>query len=112
MDKIIAIPIENGVLCSHFGHCEKFAIIKLVDNKIESIEEIAPPEHIPGLYPGWVAKFNTTDVIIGGIGENALQLFREQNINVFVGATIKEPKELVMDFVNNNLKLQKNHCNH
>jgi len=27
MNKIIAIPLENGVLCAHFGHCQTFAIV-------------------------------------------------------------------------------------
>lgn len=32
--KKIAIPLENGRLCSHFGHCEQFAIIDVENNTI------------------------------------------------------------------------------
>ena len=112
MNKIIAIPLENGILCSHFGHCEKFAIINIVNNLITDIQEHTPPEHIPGLYPRWVAQYKVTDVIAGGMGEQAINLFKEQNINVYVGAPIKDAKELVNDFINNDLNLKSNLCNH
>lgn len=48
MNKCIAIPLENGVLCAHFGHCEQFAIVTVVNNEITEIKELTPPEHVPG----------------------------------------------------------------
>jgi len=32
--KKIAIPLENGRLCSHFGHCQQFAIVDVENNSI------------------------------------------------------------------------------
>ena len=32
MNKKIAIPMENGILCSHFGHCEYFALVNIENN--------------------------------------------------------------------------------
>lgn len=115
MEKIkrcIALPLENGVLCAHFGHCEQFAIVELQDNQITNIREITPPDHEPGLYPRWVAGFGVTDVISGGMGQKAIQLFNDQKINAFVGAPPKAPRELVEDFVNNKLELTANYCHH
>ncbi len=112
MKKIFAIPLENGMLCAHFGHCQKFAIVEVENKNITAMQEIVPPEHQPGLYPKWVAGFGTTDVIAGGMGQHAVNLFNEQKINVFVGAPIKEPKELVEDFLNENLSLSANYCDH
>ncbi|MDX9812306.1 MAG: NifB/NifX family molybdenum-iron cluster-binding protein, partial [Bacteroidales bacterium] len=34
MKKRIAIPLEGGILCSHFGHCEQFAIVDAEDKTI------------------------------------------------------------------------------
>ena len=34
MKKRIAIPLEGGILCSHFGHCEQFAIVDAEDKSI------------------------------------------------------------------------------
>ncbi len=112
MNKRIAIPLENGVLCAHFGHCQQFAIVEVVNNKITDIKEITPPEHIPGLYPRWVAEFGVTDVIGGGMGQKAIDLFNQQNINAFVGAPTKAARELVSDFIENKLILTANYCNH
>ena len=75
MDKCIAIPMENGVLCSHFGHCQNFAIVTVINNEITEIEEITPPVHEPGVYPRFVATFGVTDVIAGGMGQKAINLF-------------------------------------
>jgi len=110
--RCIALPLENGVLCEHFGHCQEFAIVELEDNKIVSIKEVTPPEHVPGLYPRWVAGFGVTDVIAGGMGQKAIQLFNAQQINAFVGAPQKSARELVEDFLNNKLELSANYCHH
>lgn len=112
MKKIFAIPLENGVLCRHFGHCQAFAIVETSGGKITKISEAIPPEHVPGLYPRWVAGFGVTDVIAGGMGQKAIALFNEQNINAFVGAPVGTARELVEDFLNNRLELSANYCDH
>ena len=112
MKKCIAIPLEQGVLCAHFGHCETFAIVDVVDGKVASMKEVTPPEHVPGLYPRWVAGFGVTDVIAGGMGQKAIDLFNQQNINAFVGAPMEGPRELVEAFVAGRLTLNANYCNH
>ncbi|MFW5793294.1 MAG: NifB/NifX family molybdenum-iron cluster-binding protein [Bacteroidota bacterium] len=112
MKKRIAIPLENGLLCAHFGHCQKFAIMDVIDNSIENAKEIVPPDHQPGLYPKWIAEFGVTDVIAGGIGQKAISLFNSFNINVFAGAPIKDSKSLAEDFIKGNLSLEANYCDH
>jgi predicted Fe-Mo cluster-binding NifX family protein len=111
-DKIIAIPLENGMLCAHFGHCQAFSIVKVKDGKIIEIREEVPPEHVPGLYPRWVAQFGVSDVIAGGMGQHAIDLFKQQGIDVYVGAPAKSPENLVQDFLNDSLQLTANYCNH
>jgi len=112
MEKVIAIPMQSGKLCEHFGHCEYFSIVSVKDGQVADIKEVVPPEHVPGLYPKWVAGMGATDVIAGGMGQKAVSLFNAQNINAFVGAPIKGAKELVEDFLNNRLSLSANYCNH
>jgi predicted Fe-Mo cluster-binding NifX family protein len=112
MNKKIAIPLEGGLLCAHFGHCQQFAIVSVDNNTITSVSEITPPEHQPGLYPKWIASHGVTDVIAGGMGQQAINLFNQQNINVFVGAPVKGAKGLVEDFLSNNLTLNANYCDH
>lgn len=112
MKRTFAIPTENGVLCAHFGHCQQFAVVEVENNQIISTSNVIPPEHVPGLYPAWVAQLGATDVIAGGMGQQAITLFNQQKINVFVGAPIDDPSALVKRFLEDKLELNANYCNH
>jgi len=112
MKKRIAIPLENGILCSHFGHCQQFAILDTDSNLITNESFITPPPHEPGLLPGWLAEKGVTDVIAGGMGQRAIELFNRQNINVFVGAQLKSPADLTNDLLNQSLVAGANYCDH
>jgi predicted Fe-Mo cluster-binding NifX family protein len=112
MKKRIAVPLEGGILCSHFGHCEQFAILDTEDNTITNRSLITPPPHEPGLLPGWLAEKGITDVIAGGIGQRAIGLFNQHAINVFVGASVKSPDELASDLINDRLQAGANYCDH
>lgn len=107
-----AIPLENGVLCAHFGHCQQFAIIEVENDSIVKEELITPPPHEPGLLPGWLAERGVSDIIAGGLGQRAIGLFRQQNIRTFIGAQPKAPKELVSDHLNKRLVTGENACTH
>jgi len=112
MKKRIAIPLENGILCSHFGHCQQLAIIDTDNNNILGETLVTPPPHEPGLLPAWLAEKGVTDVIAGGMGQRAIDLFNQQKINVFVGAQLKSHKELVNDLLNDSLAAGANYCDH
>ncbi len=112
MKSTIAIPLENGRLCSHFGHCQHFAVVNVENNIIVNEDLITPPPHEPGLLPGWLAERGVTDVIAGGMGQRAVNLFTEQNIRVSVGAQAKAPRDLVNDWINNTLVTGSNACDH
>ena len=45
----IAIPLTEGILAQHFGHCQQFAVIDVnSDSKsIENQELLTPPAHEP-----------------------------------------------------------------
>ena len=112
MKQLFAIPLENGRLCSHFGHCQQFSIIEVENNAIVGEALVTPPPHEPGLLPGWLAERGVTEVIAGGMGQRALNLFAMQNIKVNVGAQHKDPKELVNDWLQNALVTGSNACDH
>jgi len=110
----IAIPLMNGLLAAHFGHCERFAIIAAdpATKTILSKEEIVPPPHEPGLYPSWLAKLGVTYIIAGGMGESALNLFVQNNIEVIAGASGEIPEKIVKLFLKKTLVTGKNLCDH
>ena len=110
----IAIPLANGRLALHFGHCEKFALIdadpesKTILNK----EEIEPPPHEPGLLPRWLAGKGATVIIAGGMGQRAQGLFEEQGIQVVVGAPSETPEKIIGNYLGGTLKVGANVCDH
>jgi len=112
MKKRIAIPMAGNLLSEHFGHCQAFAYVDVENEVITKIEIMDPPEHQPGTYPRWVAANGATDVIAGGMGPMAVNLFNEAGVNVFVGAPIDTPTNLVNNFTSGNLKLNANYCDH
>ena len=112
MRKLFAIPTENGKLCEHFGHCEKFAIIEVEGNSITRNEFVDPPEHVPGLYPKFLADMGVSTVIAGGMGQKAMNLFAENNIEVFTGIDYLERVQLVSSYLKKELTSTGSPCNH
>jgi predicted Fe-Mo cluster-binding NifX family protein len=110
----IAIPVANGKLCMHFGHCEHFALVDVdpADNKILKREDIAAPPHQPGLLPPWLAERGATVIIAGGMGRRAQDLFAEQNIQVVLGAPAETPEKIVADYLAGTLRVGENACDH
>lgn len=95
----IAIPIENGMLCPHFGHAPKFAIVDVEGNKVSGSQLMEPPPHEPGSLPKWLKELGVTQVICGGIGARAVQLLQEAGIEVTAGVPVMDPAKAVEDLL-------------
>ena len=107
-----AIPLAEGLLCAHFGHCQQFAIIETEDGQIKDKELHTPPPHEPGVLPNWLAEFGVSVVIAGGMGRRALGLFSEKGIQVTVGAPSFPPEPLVEQYLKGTLIAGQNICDH
>lgn len=113
MKKRIAIPVdEKGILDGHFGHCKYFALIDTQDEKITAEVVVTPPPHEPGVLPKWLAEKGATDVLAGGMGHKAIQIFKYNEINVFVGAPTLSANELALGFAKNEIDFTDNYCDH
>jgi predicted Fe-Mo cluster-binding NifX family protein len=112
MKKRIAIPTSDGLLDAHFGHCSQFAMVEVDQQEIKEVTYINAPPHQPGLLPPWLAEKGATDIIAGGMGQRAIQLFNERGVNVFVGAPRLSAEELVTGFLEGSLTFQANYCDH
>lgn len=110
--KKIAIPVTDKVLSSHFGHCEQFYVYDVENETVIKEILLTPPPHEPGLLPKWLGEQAVTDIIAGGIGQRAIDLFKQNNINVFVGAPQIPPIEIVEKHLAGSLTLRGNYCNH
>jgi len=110
----IAIPVAQGKLAMHFGHCEQFALVDVDEEKktVTSQEIVQAPEHQPGLLPRWLAERGANVIIAGGMGMRAQQLFSAQGIVVAVGAPAVEPQALAAAYINGTLLTGPNVCDH
>jgi len=110
----IAIPLVQGKLSLHFGHCDQFAIID-VDSDSRSIknkELFDPPVHEPGALPKWLSGLQVNLIIAGGMGQRAHQLFAQNQIEVVVGAPASSAEELVSAYLEGRLECGENICDH
>ncbi len=107
-----AIPIADGKLTAHFGHCKEFAMVEVQDQKILHTEMLDPPPHEPGLLPKWLKEQGTNVVIAGGMGQRAIELFKQAGVQVFVGAPVDAPEKLVQSYLNQTLVTGSNVCDH
>jgi len=110
----IAIPLADGKLTLHFGHCERFALIDVdrAASKILKREDVEAPQHQPGLFPRWLAEQGATMIIAGGMGQRAQELFAEQGIEVMTGAPSEPPESIVQSFLADTLQTGGNTCDH
>jgi predicted Fe-Mo cluster-binding NifX family protein len=110
----IAIPVANGRLSMHFGHCEQFALVEAdeTSRKILQTQVLVPPPHEPGVLPAWLHQQGADMIIAGGMGARAQALFARNGIQVLVGAPAESPEALVQAFLAGTLKSGPNVCDH
>ena len=109
----IAIPLADGRLCMHFGHCEQFALVETDEqNNVVNQTLLTPPAHAPGVLPAWLHEQGADTIIAGGMGSRAQQLFAKNDIAVVVGAPAETPEQLVSAHLNGTLEAGQNVCDH
>lgn len=108
-----AVPTNGKKLCSHFGHCEAFALIDADGSgRLGDESYVVPPPHEPGLLPPWLAQQGVNCVIAGGMGARAQQLFAEAGVNVVTGAEGEYPRDVVENYLKGTLVTGTNTCDH
>ena len=110
----IVVPLVDGLLSDHFGHCEEFAVIKThpEGNGVQSIRRVKPPPHEPSVLPRWLRAQGANVIIAGGMGLKARQMLSEHGISVVVGASSGTPEALVASYLGGTLEIGENACDH
>ncbi len=110
----IAVPVVQGHLSAHFGHCEEFALFDVdrEGKKIIKESRSAAPPHEPGLLPVWLKERGAHMIIAGGMGSRAQELFTGEGIEVVIGAASENPKDIVIEYLKGTLQSGENICDH
>ena len=110
----IAIPVAEGRLCPHFGHCKEFVIFEAQpDTKtIVSRSSAIPPPHEPGVLPRWLRAQGADVVVTGGMGARAQQLLESYGVEVVTGAVPGPAAEVARAYLTGTLALGPDPCDH
>lgn len=108
----IGIPTNNrDKVEEHFGHCKEFALFDVEEGKVKSITYVTPPPHEPGVIPKFLAELNASVIICGGMGQMAINLFKENNIEVILGAA-GSVEDNLQEFIEGKLLSTGSACQH
>ena len=109
-----AVPVVNGKVAEHFGHCSHFALFDVDETGKAVVNRalVASPGHQPGFLPSWLAGEGVSVVIASGMGSRAQSLFAENHIEVVIGALEGEPEEVVLDYMRGTLATGGYLCDH
>ena len=86
MMKKVAIAAKDGVVADHFGHCDGFMVYSIEGNGSAQKEFVPNPGHKPGYLPNFLHDRGVQVIIAGGMGSSAVDIFRENEIDVITGA--------------------------
>ncbi|SDE65475.1 NifB/NifX family molybdenum-iron cluster-binding protein [Rhodospira trueperi] len=110
---LIAIPLDEGKLSPHFGHCKSFALVETdAAHAVTSRRDADAPPHEPGLLPKWLSEQGVDLVICGSMGPRAQDLFAQYGIAVTTGAPVDDPEHLVATHFQGTMEKTASDCHH
>lgn len=80
-----AISTDGDFVSPHFGRCPSFTIVEIDSNAVVKKETIDNSGHHPGYLPEFLHKKGVSSIICGGMGQRAVDLFKERGISTIVG---------------------------
>lgn len=91
MNCTIAVPSDapgglSASISAHFGHCDVYTVIEVVDGRIAGASLLAPPDHDHGGCLGPVSVLSSagvTAIVAGGMGPRPLAGFLEAGIQPY-----------------------------
>ncbi|MCT4619293.1 MAG: NifB/NifX family molybdenum-iron cluster-binding protein [Marinisporobacter sp.] len=107
----VAIAKDGNIVSQHFGHCEGFEVFEVNNGAVEGRDFLPNPGHRPGFLPKFIAEKGINVIIAGGMGATAQELFKENGVDVVVGAQ-GNLEDVIGGYVNGKLETVGNGCSH
>ncbi len=86
----------------HFGHCDVFTLVDVVEGEIKAVTTVPNQSHVQGgcMVPvNLLAQQQVNALIVGGIGMRPLMGFKQVGIDVYYDATRPEIRPVVEDLI-------------
>jgi predicted DNA-binding protein (UPF0251 family)/predicted Fe-Mo cluster-binding NifX family protein len=108
----VAMPTTDGITVDeHFGHCKTFAIYDMDGTSVVDHKSVVPPPHAPGVLPKFLGEQDVDVIITGGMGQMAIRMFKEQDIDVILGAS-GSIEDTLKEYVGGDLVSKGTPCDH
>lgn len=112
MDFLFAIPMKDDMIFNHFGGAKEFCLIPVINNTIKSQSRLISPNYSYGEIPEFLIKNKVTHVIANGIGQQAIKILTENQVEVIWGVPDDKPELLVKAYLDSQLAPGLNFCDH
>lgn len=86
MKERIAIALEGEEISQHFGHTTQFCVIELEAGKANQTGNISLQDGDCHSIPVFLQQNQINKLVVGGIGQGAVERLQEANIGVICGA--------------------------
>ena len=108
---IIAVAVENGQVCAHFGHSPSFTFYDIEDGIIKVSMNMQSPGEGHGILPDFIASKGAKAVLVGGMGAPAQSACTAKGIQVVTGVK-GNPDEAALAFAGGCLTSDGASCSH
>ena len=81
----IAIATDGQYVSTHFGRCQAYTMVEIDNGHLVKSEQVANPGHAPGAIPAFLHRKGANQIVCGGIGARAIELFRQYGIDIIAG---------------------------
>ncbi len=106
--RVLAVPSNGaggleGERSAHFGHCDCFTLVEVIDGEVADVRVLQNPPHEQGgcMAPvGILASHGVNELVVAGMGSRPLTGFNDAGIKVyFENQTqgIRDTVKLVLD---------------
>jgi predicted Fe-Mo cluster-binding NifX family protein len=107
----IALAVDNNMVTQHFGHCEYFVVYEVENKEIKGSEIIKNPPHQKGYLPKFLKENNINTLITGNIGQMAVNLMNELNIECIKGVS-GDIIDVIHSYIDGSLETSDKVCDH
>ncbi len=81
----IAIATDGSYVSPHFGRCGAYTLVDIEDGRIVDQKTVGNPGHAPGAIPQYLHEQGVHQIVCGGMGARAAELFEVMGINMVTG---------------------------